>query len=55
MSGLSIDLGPIITGGFGYANMLLVGLGSLLALIFGFGLFRYLFDMFKNILSNLGR
>ena len=51
---LTLDLSPIITSGFSYANMLLVGLGALLALVFGFGLFRYLFNMFRSILGNLG-
>jgi len=54
MGSFSIDLAPILNQGFSYANILLIGLGGLLALIFGFGLFRWLWGMLVNIVNQLG-
>jgi len=53
MGSFSIDLAPILNQGFTYANVLLVGLAGLLALIFGFGLFKWLWNMLIGVLKGL--
>lgn len=51
---MSLDLAPIIEGGFAQANVFLVGFAGVLMLVFGIGLFKWIFGMLRNIFSNLG-
>ena len=51
---MSLDLAPIIADGFTQANVFIAGFGVLLSLIFGIGLFKFIFNLLKSIFANLG-
>ena len=51
---MSLDLAPIIDGGFVQANALIVGFGAVLMLVFGIQIFKWVFNMLKGVFANIG-